>query len=69
MSHYIILCLRELTLDEPPQTCWTGLCGYPQLVTQVHVMKAVGLEGQDSDGCTCFYFCIDYNSFKSYADV
>uniref|UniRef100_A0A8C4DZT5 Calpain 5a n=2 Tax=Dicentrarchus labrax TaxID=13489 RepID=A0A8C4DZT5_DICLA len=39
----------ELTLDEPPQTCWSGLCGHPTLVTQVHVLKANGLPGQDSD--------------------
>lgn len=41
---------RELTLDEPPQTCWTGLCGYPSLVTQVHVLRADGLAAQDADG-------------------
>lgn len=41
---------RELTLDEPPQTCWTGMCGYPQLVSQVHVLNAEGLQGQDSNG-------------------
>lgn len=47
----VMWCLfRELTLDEPPQTCWTGMCGYPQLVTQVHVMNAEGLQGQDSNG-------------------
>ncbi|XP_043975398.1 calpain-5-like isoform X1 [Gambusia affinis] len=40
---------KELTLDEPPQTCWSGLCGYPSLVTQVHVLQANGLAGQDSD--------------------
>uniref|UniRef100_A0A8C5DZ73 Calpain 5a n=1 Tax=Gouania willdenowi TaxID=441366 RepID=A0A8C5DZ73_GOUWI len=41
---------RKLTLDEPPQTCWSGLCGYPSLVTQIHVLQADGLAGQDSDG-------------------
>lgn len=41
---------RELTLDEPPQTCWTGMCGYPQLVTQVHVLNAEGLQGPESNG-------------------
>lgn len=54
----IILCplcdRRELTLDEPPQTCWTGMCGYPQLVTQVHVLSAEGLQGQDSNGGKLF---------------
>lgn len=68
-TDFVFVYLRELTLDEPPQTCWTGLCGYPQLVTQVHVMQAVGLQGQDSDGCTCFYFCIAYNIFRTYAGV
>ncbi|XP_053478742.1 calpain-5a [Ictalurus furcatus] len=55
---------KELTLDEPPQTCWTGLCGYPQLVTQVHVMKAVGLEGQDSDGSSDPYVIISCEGEK-----
>ncbi|XP_028977368.1 calpain-5a isoform X1 [Esox lucius] len=41
---------RELTLDEPAQTCWTGMCGFPSLVTQIHVHRADGLAGQDSDG-------------------
>ncbi|KAM9728773.1 calpain-5 isoform 1-T1 [Menidia menidia] len=41
---------KELTLDDPPQTCWTGMCGYPQLVTQVHVLNADGLQGQDANG-------------------
>uniref|UniRef100_A0A2K6AI40 Calpain 5 n=1 Tax=Mandrillus leucophaeus TaxID=9568 RepID=A0A2K6AI40_MANLE len=35
---------RELRLDEPPHTCWSSLCGYPQLVTQVHVLGAAGLK-------------------------
>uniref|UniRef100_A0A3Q1F5K9 Calpain 5a n=1 Tax=Acanthochromis polyacanthus TaxID=80966 RepID=A0A3Q1F5K9_9TELE len=40
----------ELTLDEPPQTCWSGLCGFPSLVSQVHVLQADGLAAHDSDG-------------------
>ncbi|KAK3548478.1 hypothetical protein QTP70_013309 [Hemibagrus guttatus] len=55
---------KELTLDEPPQTCWTGLCGYPQLVTQVHVMKAVGLQGQDSDRSSDPYVIISCEGEK-----
>ncbi|XP_055479374.1 calpain-5 isoform X2 [Psammomys obesus] len=35
---------RELRLDEPPRTCWSSLCGYPQQVTQVHVLGAAGLK-------------------------
>ncbi|XP_060032711.1 calpain-5 isoform X4 [Erinaceus europaeus] len=35
---------RELRLDEPPRTCWSSLCGYPQLVTQVQVLGAAGLK-------------------------
>lgn len=38
---------RELSLDEPAKTCWSGLCGYPQLVTQIHVTEARGLARQD----------------------
>lgn len=37
-------CIRELCLDEPPRTCWSSLCGYPQQVTQVHVLGAAGLK-------------------------
>ncbi|TTI30674.1 Calpain-5 [Bagarius yarrelli] len=57
---------KELTLDEPPQTCWTGLCGYPQLVTQVHVMKAVGLQSQDSDKSSDPYVIISCDGKKIY---
>eukprot|EP00069_Balaena_mysticetus_P012243 bmy_21635T0 len=35
---------RELRLDEPPRSCWSSLCGYPQQVTQVHVLGATGLK-------------------------
>ncbi|KAG8001752.1 Calpain-5 [Nibea albiflora] len=41
---------KELTLDEPPKTCWSGMCGYPSLVTQVYVVEANGLAAQDADG-------------------
>ncbi|KAG8431182.1 hypothetical protein GDO86_019301, partial [Hymenochirus boettgeri] len=36
----------ELKEDEPPRTCWSGMCGYPQLVSQVHVVSASGLKQQ-----------------------
>lgn len=36
--------IRELRLDEPPRTCWSSLCGYPQQVTQVHVLGATDLK-------------------------
>ncbi|XP_041850010.1 calpain-5-like [Melanotaenia boesemani] len=49
---------KELILDEPPQTCWSGLCGYPSLVTQVHVLQADGLAAQDSDGVSDPYVII-----------
>ncbi|KAF7699253.1 calpain-5a [Silurus meridionalis] len=55
---------KELTLDEPPQTCWTGLCGYPQLVTQVHVLKAAGLEAQDTGGSSDPYVIISCGGKK-----
>ncbi|XP_035928893.1 calpain-5 isoform X4 [Halichoerus grypus] len=35
---------QELCLDEPPRSCWSSLCGYPQQVTQVHVLGAAGLK-------------------------
>ncbi|XP_047449447.1 calpain-5a [Mugil cephalus] len=49
---------KELTLDEPPHTCWSGMCGYPSLVTQVHIHQADGLAGQDSDGASDPYVII-----------
>ncbi|XP_051813866.1 calpain-5a isoform X3 [Acanthochromis polyacanthus] len=48
----------ELTLDEPPQTCWSGLCGFPSLVSQVHVLQADGLAAHDSDGASDPYVII-----------
>ncbi|KAK6480480.1 calpain-6 [Huso huso] len=41
---------RELVMDKPLQTCWIGLCGYAQTVTQVHIVGAEGLQNQDSSG-------------------
>ncbi|XP_076846907.1 calpain-5a [Brachyhypopomus gauderio] len=55
---------KELTVDQPPQTCWTGLCGYPTLVTQVHVMKGAGLQAQDSDGSSDPYVVISCEGEK-----
>ncbi|KAG7234788.1 hypothetical protein INR49_003967 [Caranx melampygus] len=49
---------KELTVDQPPQTCWSGLCGYPSMVTQVHILRADGLAGQDSDGVSDPYVII-----------
>ncbi|GCC35401.1 hypothetical protein chiPu_0013884 [Chiloscyllium punctatum] len=40
---------RELTLNEPPRTCWSGLFGHPKVVTQVHVVAASGLAQQDGE--------------------
>lgn len=55
---------KELTLDEPPQTCWTGMCGYPQLVTQVHVLGAQGLQVQSSNGAANPYVIISCEGEK-----
>ncbi|XP_013871385.1 calpain-5 [Austrofundulus limnaeus] len=49
---------KELTLHEPPHTCWSGMCGYPSLVTQVHVLQADGLAGHDSNGASDPYVII-----------
>ncbi|XP_041089256.1 calpain-5a [Polyodon spathula] len=55
---------RELTLDVPPETCWTGMCGYPQLVTQVHVLGAQGLQVQGSNGAANLYVIISCEGEK-----
>ncbi|KAM9811890.1 calpain-5a [Syngnathus typhle] len=39
---------RELREDQPPRTCWTGLCGYPSLVSQVHVIEGNALTGNNT---------------------
>ncbi|KAI3353965.1 hypothetical protein L3Q82_018453 [Scortum barcoo] len=49
---------KELTLDQPPETCWSGLCGFPSLVSQIHVLRADGLAGHDSDGVSDPYVII-----------
>ncbi|XP_061090904.1 calpain-5-like [Conger conger] len=41
---------RELTQDKPKVTCWSICLGYPQLVSQIYVHGANGLQSQDSDG-------------------
>uniref|UniRef100_A0A665TE71 Calpain 5a n=1 Tax=Echeneis naucrates TaxID=173247 RepID=A0A665TE71_ECHNA len=60
---------RELILDEPPHTCWSGLCGYPSLVTQVHILRADGLAGQDSNGVSDPYVMIRCEGEKVYSPV
>uniref|UniRef100_A0AAY5KUA5 Calpain 6 n=1 Tax=Esox lucius TaxID=8010 RepID=A0AAY5KUA5_ESOLU len=39
---------RELTGDKPSVRCWTVFTGYPQVVTQLYIHGAEGLENQDS---------------------
>ncbi|XP_029027143.1 calpain-5-like isoform X2 [Betta splendens] len=60
---------KELILHEPPQTCWSGLCGFPSLITQVHVIKAHGLAGQDSDGVSDPYVIIRCEGVKVRSSV
>lgn len=55
---------KELTVDEPPQTCWTSCCGYPKLVTQVHVIRADGLKALDGDGSSDPYIIISCEGEK-----
>ncbi|XP_029458029.1 calpain-5 [Rhinatrema bivittatum] len=55
---------KELTMDEPPRTCWSGICGYPQLVTQVHVVSAAGLKDQDTQGGADPYVVISCEGSK-----
>ncbi|KAM4797409.1 calpain-5 [Rhinophrynus dorsalis] len=59
----------ELALDEPPRTCWSGMCGYPQLVSQVHVVTASGLKKQDSDGGADPYVIISCEGNKVQSPV
>ncbi|XP_076002185.1 calpain-5a [Genypterus blacodes] len=49
---------KELTADEPPHTCWSGMCGYPSLVSQVHILQGDGLSGHDLGGVTDPYVII-----------
>ncbi|KAJ3590948.1 hypothetical protein NHX12_008896 [Muraenolepis orangiensis] len=55
---------RELTVHQPPKTCWSGMCGYPSLVTMVHVHQANGLAGQDSNGVSDPYVIIRCEGHK-----
>ncbi|XP_078736373.1 calpain-5-like [Lampetra fluviatilis] len=34
---------RELVVDVPAHTCWSGIVGYPSLVTSLHLVSASGL--------------------------
>ncbi|XP_068122770.1 calpain-5 [Hyperolius riggenbachi] len=59
----------ELMLDEPQKTCWSGMCGYPQLVSQVHVVSAAGLKQQDSQGGADPYVIISCEGSKVQSPV
>ncbi|KAM9440483.1 calpain-5-like isoform 2-T3 [Clarias gariepinus] len=41
---------RELDLDKPQVSCWSSFRGYPQVVTQVYIHGAEGLDNQDRNG-------------------
>ncbi|KAL0994057.1 hypothetical protein UPYG_G00117260 [Umbra pygmaea] len=41
---------RELTEHKPRTRCWTPFTGYPQVVSQVYIHGAEGLQNQDSTG-------------------
>ncbi|MCJ8748362.1 hypothetical protein PDJAM_G00164000 [Pangasius djambal] len=41
---------KELDLDKPHVSCWSSFRGYPQLVTQIYIHGAEGLENQDRSG-------------------
>ncbi|KAI1903606.1 hypothetical protein AGOR_G00028930 [Albula goreensis] len=41
---------RELILDKPKVKCWSSFMGYPQVVTQIYIHSAEGLQNQDSSG-------------------
>ncbi|KAM5180848.1 calpain-5 [Mantella aurantiaca] len=59
----------ELTADEPQKTCWSGMCGFPQVVSQVHVVSAVGLKHQDSEGGADPYVIISCEGSKVQSPV
>ncbi|XP_037389030.1 calpain-5-like [Pygocentrus nattereri] len=53
---------RELDLDKPRVRCWSSFVGYPQMVTQIYVHGAEGLENQDSNGGADPYVIISCES-------
>ncbi|XP_040195924.1 calpain-5 [Rana temporaria] len=59
----------ELTVDEPLKTCWSGMCGFPQVVSQVHVVSAAGLKHQDSEGGADPYVIISCEGNKVQSPV
>ncbi|CAJ0964403.1 unnamed protein product [Ranitomeya imitator] len=59
----------ELTVDEPKKTCWSGMCGFPQVVSQVHVVSAAGLKQQDSQGGADPYVIISCEGNKVQSPV
>ncbi|XP_056417135.1 calpain-5 isoform X2 [Hyla sarda] len=59
----------ELTVDEPQKTCWSGMCGFPQVVSQVHVVSAAGLKQQDSQGGADPYVIISCEGTKVQSPV
>nr|XP_032622890.1 calpain-6 [Chelonoidis abingdonii] len=56
--------LRELKLDKPKQTCWSILCGYSHMVTEIKIHSAEGLQRQDRSGGADPYLIIKCENQK-----
>ncbi|XP_073214949.1 calpain-6 isoform X2 [Lepidochelys kempii] len=56
--------LRELKLDKPKRTCWSILCGYPRIVTEIKIHSAEGLQRQDRSGGADPYLIIKCENQK-----
>lgn len=56
--------LRELKLDKPERTCWSILCGYPRIVTEIKIHSAEGLQRQDRSGGADPYLIIKCENQK-----
>uniref|UniRef100_A0A8C8RDN6 Calpain 6 n=1 Tax=Pelusios castaneus TaxID=367368 RepID=A0A8C8RDN6_9SAUR len=56
--------LRELKLDKPKRTCWSTLCGYPCIVTEIKIHSVEGLQRQDRSGGADPYLIIKCENQK-----
>ncbi|XP_062844768.1 calpain-5-like isoform X2 [Trichomycterus rosablanca] len=56
---------RELVLDQPRIHCWSSFLGYPQLVSQIYVHGAEGLQNQDRSADPYVIISCEGNSVQS----
>ena len=65
----IFLFSREMKLDKPGRSFWNCCAKKPVMITQVKVIKAEGLEKQESAGLYNLYYNLYSAGFTKYLNT